>query len=70
MGKRYVPKTYKNRRALRIFLGVVVTVAVAAVVLFLLLFFILKSYWVDGHWELPWLANSTETGFAARGMVL
>ena len=60
MGKRYVPKTYNNRRALRIILWVIVSVAVAAVVIFLLLFFVLKDYWVNGQWNLPWLRNLIE----------
>ena len=60
MGKRYVPKTYKNRRGLRIIFWTVISVAVAAVVVFLLLFFVLESYWVDGQWDLPWLRALTE----------
>jgi len=61
MGKRYVPKTYKNRRILRILFGTILTVAVAAVVIFLLLFFVLENYWVDGEWALPWLSVETVT---------
>jgi len=61
MGKRYVPKTYKNRRILRILFGTILTVAVAAVVIFLLLFFVLENYWVDGEWALPWLSAETVT---------
>jgi hypothetical protein len=57
MGKRYVPKTYNNRRLLRIILGTVITVSLAAVVIFLLLFFALENYWVDGRLEIPWLAE-------------
>jgi len=55
MGRRYVPKTYNNRRLLRIIFGAVVTAAVTAVVLFILLFFTLENYWVDGRLEIPWL---------------
>ena len=57
MGKRYVPKTYNNRRALRIIFGTVVSLAVAAVVLFLLLFFGLRRYEVGGKLEIPWLMD-------------
>jgi len=57
MGKRYVAKTYNNRRALRIIFGVVVFVALAAVIVFLLLFFLLENYFVDGRLDLPWLNN-------------
>ena len=59
MGKRYVPKTYNNRRLLRIITGSVVTVAVLAVVLFLLLFFIFEGYYIDGRLEIPWLPDDT-----------
>lgn len=55
MGKRYVPKTYSNRRLLRIILGTIVSVVVAVVVLFLLLFFLLEGYYVDGQLDIPWL---------------
>ena len=57
MGKRYVAKTYNNRRALRIFLGVIVFVALSAVVIFLLLFFVLENYFVDGQLIIPWMAD-------------
>jgi len=57
MGKRYVPKTYNNRRFLRIALGAVVSVTLAAVIIFLLLFFALESYWNDGRLEIPWLMD-------------
>ena len=60
MGKRYVPKTYNNRRFLRIIIGTVITLAVAAVVIFLLLFFGLRRYEVDGKLVIPWLAEETE----------
>jgi len=62
MGKRYVPRTYKNRRALRIFLWSVLTIAVAAVILFLILFFFLENYWVDEQWALPWLMDDAAVG--------
>ena len=57
MARRYVPKTYNNRRLLRIVFGTVVSAAVTAVVLFLLLFFVLENYYVDGRLEIPWLAE-------------
>ena len=55
MGKRYVARTYNNRRLLRIVLGTIVCVALAAVISFLLLFFVLERYWEDGRLEIPWL---------------
>jgi len=58
---RYVPKTYNNRRGLRIFLGTVITIALSAVILFLIIFFLLQSnYVVDGQLELPWLVEEVE----------
>ena len=57
MSRRYVPKTYNNRRLLRIVLGTVISVAVTAVVLFLLLFFVLENYYIDGRLEIPWLID-------------
>jgi len=59
MGKRYVPKTYNNHRALRVIFGTIVTVVLAAVILFLLLFFGLRRYEVDGRLEIPWLTGET-----------
>jgi len=57
MARRYVPKTYNNQRLLRIILGTVVSTALAAVILFLLLFFILENYYIDGKLDLPWLVD-------------
>ena len=57
MGRRYVPKTYSNRRLLRIVVGTIVSAALTAVILFLLLFFVLENYYVDGRLEIPWLAE-------------
>ena len=57
MGRRYVPKTYSNRRLLRIVIGTVLTAALTAVILFLLLFFVLEDYYVDGRLDIPWLAD-------------
>ena len=45
---RYVPKTYNNRRILRIVIGAVITIALSVVILFLILFFIFRSYVVEG----------------------
>ena len=58
---RYVPKTYNNRRGLRIFLGTVITIALSAVILFLILFFSLQNYVVDGQLEIPWLIEGEES---------
>jgi len=52
---RYVPKTYNNRRVLRIIVGTVITIALSAVILFLILFFIFQRHVVDGQLEIPWL---------------
>ncbi|MCL2227469.1 MAG: hypothetical protein FWB97_07570 [Oscillospiraceae bacterium] len=57
MGKRYVPKTYNNRRLLRIVLGTAVSFLVVVVVLFLLLFFLLEGYFEDGRLIVPWLTD-------------
>jgi len=56
--RRYVPKTYNNRRVLRIILGTIISVALAVVISFLLLFFILdENYWDDGRLNIPWLTD-------------
>ena len=57
MARRYVPKTYHNRRALRIVFGTILTAVFAAVVLFLLLFFVLENYYVDGRLNITWLTD-------------
>ena len=44
MGRRYVPKTYNNRRVLRIILGAVITVALVIIISFVLLFFLLERF--------------------------
>ena len=54
---RYVPKTYNNKRVLRIILGTVTTIALSAVILFLVLFFILARHVDDGQLNLPWLSE-------------
>ena len=54
---RYVPKTYNNRRVLRFILGIIIFLVLAAVVIFLLLFFGLENYFIDGKLVIPWLAN-------------
>jgi len=56
---RYVPKTYNNRRILRIILGTVITIALSIVILFLILFFIFQGYVVDGQLEIPWLLDES-----------
>ena len=50
--RRYVPKTYKNGRVLRVILGVIIAVVFAAVILFMVLFFSLREYF-DGE-RLNW----------------
>ena len=56
---RYVPKTYNNKRVLRIILGTVITFALSLVILFLILFFVFQRYVVDGRLEIPWLIEDT-----------
>ena len=61
--KRYVPKTYNNRRILRIIVRTIVAVSLAAVIIFVALFFWLGNYIVseeDGtqRLEIPWLRSS------------
>ena len=58
---RYVPKTYNNRRILRLIVGAVITVALSIVILFLILFFIFRGYEVEGRLEIPWLIEDTST---------
>ena len=60
---RYVPKTYYNRRFLRIIIRTVITVSIALVIAFIVLFFRLKNYIIynpaDGtlRLEIPWLMD-------------
>jgi len=57
---RYVPKTYNNRRALRLILGTVIALALLLVILFLVLFIILDTYFViDGQLFIPGLYEET-----------
>ena len=58
---RYVPKTYNNRRVLRIIVGTAITIALSVVILFLMLFFIFQGYVVDGQLEIPWLLEDNGT---------
>ena len=60
--KRYVPKTYNNRRVLRIFIRTVVAVFVILIIAFVSLFFGLRKYVVysaDGmiRLEIPFLMD-------------
>ena len=60
--RRYVPKTYHNRRFLRIIFRTVVFVFLSFLVLFIVLFFLFKPYFItheDGtqKLELPWLVD-------------
>jgi len=52
---RYVPKTYNNRRVLRVIIGAFIALVLSIVILFLILFFIFSRYVVDGRLEIPWL---------------
>jgi len=58
---RYVPKTYNNRRGLRIIIGAVTALALSVVILFLILFLILQGYVVEGRLEIPWLLDEPAT---------
>ena len=53
---RYVPKTYYNRRIARMIIKIVLSVALAAVILFVALFFWIKErygqYYPDGTFKL------------------
>ncbi|MCL2409912.1 MAG: hypothetical protein FWC96_09960 [Oscillospiraceae bacterium] len=51
--RRYVPKTYKNRRALRVIIGAIVAAALAALILFIVLFFSLWDYFDGEHLHWP-----------------
>ena len=60
---RYVPKTYNNRRVLRVILGTVITLALSVVILFLILFFIFQQYVGEGgQLEIPWLTDEAAPG--------
>jgi len=52
---RYVPKTYNNRSVLRVIIGAFITLVLFVFILFLVLFFSLSRYVVDGQLELSWL---------------
>ena len=58
---RYVPKTYNNRRLLRIIFKSVVFVSLALVVLFIVLFFWMENYYNDEtqRLEIPWLMEDS-----------
>jgi len=57
---RYVPKTYNNRRVLRIIIGTIITLSLSVVILFLILFFIFQQYVGDGgQLDIPWLTEET-----------
>ena len=57
---RYVPKTYNNKRGLRIIVGVFATLALSVVIIFLILFFVFQNYVVDGRLVHPLLGNWEE----------
>jgi len=57
---RYVPKTYNNRRWLRVIFTTIVVVLLTVLILFIALFFGLRSYFLPGEdgtqrLEIPWL---------------
>ena len=55
---RYVPKTYNNKRILRIIISTVITLALSVVILFLILFFVFQRYvGDDGQLNIPWLTE-------------
>ena len=60
--RRYVPDTYNNRRALRVIIGIFVSLIAAAAILFVSLFFGLWKYVVytdDGiRLEIPILMDA------------
>ena len=60
--RRYVPKTYYNRRFLRMIIRSVVSVVVAVFLIFIILFFVIGNSITeteDGSWSLdiPWLVD-------------
>lgn len=62
--KHKYPRTYRSRRPLKIFLTVLTSLILAAVILIVSLYFGLRQYIVydqDGilHLEIPWLAEDT-----------
>ena len=64
---RYVPKTYNNRRILRMLIRIVTSVALVAVIAFVSLFFWLKDkyavHYPDGTFrlEIPFLMEEPQT---------
>ena len=65
MPRRYVPKTYNNRRVLRLIIGMAITFALSVVILFLSLFFIFSGYVVDGQLIIPWLMDDVPAAAAS-----
>jgi hypothetical protein len=64
--RRYVPKTYYNRRFLRIIVRTVVIVSLAVLILIIVLFFGLNNYVrddIDGtkKLDIPWLMSDSAT---------
>ena len=64
---RYVPKTYNNRRFLRMLIRVAISVSLASAILFVSLFFWLKDkygrHYPDGTFrlEIPFLLDEPQT---------
>jgi len=67
MPRRYVPKTYNNRRLLRLIIGMGITIALSFFILFLSLFFMFSRYVVDGQIILPWLVDEVPAATAPVG---
>lgn len=61
MARRYVPKTYNNRRFLRIITGAIITLVLSVIIIFLVLFFYLQAFVVDGQLQIPLLSEETST---------
>ena len=64
---RYVPKTYSNRRVLRVIVSIFISVVLTAVILFVSLFFGLRKYadyGPDGtiRLEIPFLTEDPQSG--------
>jgi len=63
--RRYVPKTYNNRRLLRIIFRSVVIALCTVLIVFIVLFFGFYSYFLTGEdgtgsMEIPWLTDVQE----------
>ena len=64
---RYVPKTYNNRRWLRVILRSVAVILITVLVLFIALFFGFRNFFLPGEdgtqrLEIPWLVDEQAPG--------